>query len=71
MSNAIVTSSTTPDTPSTDTRTASTATISAPVIAVRYQLSFDGTSVMDLTTSISLGSLDVDGSYVAKPIQGP
>jgi len=52
-------------------RTDATAQVVAPVIVVRYQLSLAGTgTVLDLTTTINLGTLDLDASYAEQPEEG-
>lgn len=69
--NASATSSSTPSGGGTLTRTEASAQISAPVIVVRYQLSIQATgTVVDLTTTVNLGTLDLDASYRQAPAEG-
>jgi type II secretory pathway pseudopilin PulG len=66
---AVLTSA--PTSSGTTTRTDATAQMVAPVIAVRYQLSIAGTgTVLDLTTTLNLGTLDLDASYAEQPEEG-
>ena len=53
-------------------RTEATAQVVSPVIVLRYQLSISGGTgtVLDLTTRLNLGALDLDASYVPKPAAG-
>ena len=54
----------------TITRTDATAQVVAPVIVVRYQLVVGGTTRLDLTTTLNLGTLDLDASYAEQPEEG-
>jgi type II secretory pathway pseudopilin PulG len=66
-SNAAATTSATPTTSGNVTRTTASASVSAPVIVARYQIAINGAQVTDLTTTVSLGTLDLDATYAAKP----
>lgn len=70
-------SSTTSDPTTPTTMTQASATVTAPVFTVRYMIEIltgagagSFATVLDLTTTVDLGALDVDASYAAKPIQG-
>ena len=67
-SSSVVT--TTPTSGGTITRTDATAQVVAPVIVVRYQLSVSGSTRLDLTTTLNLGTLDLDASYAEQPEEG-
>jgi hypothetical protein len=52
-------------------RTEASAQIEAPIIVLRYQLSINGTgTVLDLTTTMNLGTLDLDAQYAPQPVEG-
>jgi type II secretory pathway pseudopilin PulG len=70
-SNASSLKTSAPTSTDTTTRTEATAQVIAPVIAVRYQLSISGVgTVLDITTMVNLGTLDLDASYQAQPTEG-
>jgi type II secretory pathway pseudopilin PulG len=51
-------------------RTDATAQVAAPVITIRYRLAIGPSTVFDLTTTVDLGTLDLDGSYAQQPEEG-
>lgn len=75
-SQAVNASSSTSATPAsgTTTRTVASAQVVAPVVVVRYRLYIGAVAtsnkVLDLSTTVNLGALDVDASYSAKPAAG-
>ena len=69
--NASAVTTSTPSGSGTTERTAATVQVVAPVIVLRYQLSIAGVgTVLDLTTTLNLGALDLDASYSPQPLEG-
>jgi type II secretory pathway pseudopilin PulG len=70
--NSSASTTSTPTTTGSIERTDATAQVVSPVIVLRYQLAISGGTgtVLDLTTTLNLGALDLDASYVPKPAAG-
>jgi type II secretory pathway pseudopilin PulG len=70
-SNSSALKTSTPTSTGTLTRTEATAQVVAPIIVVRYELSIATVgTVMDLTVTINLGTIDMDASYQPQPTEG-
>jgi hypothetical protein len=71
--NATAATTSDPSTTDPDERTEAVAQVVSPVITIRYQLAItseDTTTVLDLTTTVNLGTLDLDASYAPQPEEG-
>ncbi len=54
-------------------RTEAGAEVVAPIVVVRVQISVEGLTgnpIVDLTTTVNLGTLDLNASYVPEPAAG-
>jgi hypothetical protein len=70
-SNSSALKTSTPTSTGTLTRTEAAAQVVAPIIVVRYELSIATVgTVMDLTVTINLGTIDMDASYQPQPTEG-
>ena len=61
---------TTPSTSGNVTRTDATAQVVPPVLAIRYQVTANLVTYVDVTIVVKLGTLEARGNYVPAPAQG-